>query len=158
MIQITLKNKKRLDVINWIYQALGIVVLIVIVFVQGLGYYKILFFSVLIFIFLRLLRFRKIVVHVEFDETKNEFILTYFNKRKIKHSNIFYDKEIDGLILLDSRKRKIVKLNRFDWSNYDVLAKVLELNFDKAKQTDSLLKEIVKTELIDPTFDINEND
>lgn len=153
MIESSFKYRKRLKNINIIYQCIGIIIVLIIFFTPDIGFYRLIGFIVLLIIYIRIYKSRNAILQIEYNEENKEFTFYSFNKKKIRVSEIFYSEEIDGYRIYNSKKKYLVKINRFDWSNYEKLidALVMQKKSKEVEKSESLIKEIIKSELKDPT-------
>ena len=149
------KHINKLKSLNYIYQGIGIIILIVFTFFKLNFIMKILLVFLMSFIVIRLFKlFKNRVIELIISEDRIQF--KYFNGKKTDESiNILtIDEQVQKTNIYKNHSI-IVSLNRYDWKNFEPNLKVLKSKLNEYKKKKSPLKdfakEIIKSEIEDPT-------
>ena len=149
------KHINKLKSLNYIYQGIGIIILIVFTFFKLNFIMKILLVFLMSFIVIRLFKlFKNRVIELIILEDRIQF--KYFNGKKTDESmNILTIDEQVQKTNIYKNHNIIVSVNKFDWENFEPNLKVLKTKLNEYKKKKSPLKdfatEIVKSEIKDPT-------
>ncbi|MBS2100879.1 hypothetical protein [Carboxylicivirga linearis] len=136
------------------YQTKGILCVIGILWFPMFSLMNFISIIFLSLIFILLLKFKDKVISVEIDEDYNSFQFTFYTKKiKTFHvDQITYKTALGQMVLYEKKKKKIVNIEKYTWSNYELIYNFVvekcEINNYKNKFKE-LATEIIKEEALD---------
>jgi hypothetical protein len=150
---------KELKRRNFIYQFIGILILLSMVFIDFkfflfTNFFVILILSIIVFAIIRLSR--RIITIKYFDNDKKIIMITYSKKEKAYNlESLFFSSYRKGIVLQDLNGNLLLEVNKDEWDNFLLLQKIFQEKTIEKKISKStlkgLFKEILINEIKDPS-------
>ncbi len=149
----TFSGAQNLKKLNLTYQVVGILCVIGILWFSLISWLGLLSIVTLTIIVIALLKFRNKVIEIELLTENTKMSVTYYTKKykMLEYEDISY-KTAPGQLTLYVKNKKVVTIEKFSWSDFDLMYDFITKNCKKNNNKNNLKEfalDVIKEEAMD---------